>query len=289
MASQESSPGTTHCSTAARKVKASYDGLVPEGDTVWLSARQMHDALAGRELTQSDFRVPQLATVSLVGQTVLEVVPRGKHMLTRLSSGLTLHTHFRMDGTWRIYAPGAPWTGGPRWQVRVVLANPSAVAVGFRMPVVELVRDESTVVGHLGPDLLDPDFDLALAVQRLAASPDAEIGMALLDQRNLAGIGNLYRAEALFLAGLSPWTAVRDVDLPDLVRRAVALMRANLGRWKQSTTGSLRPGELHWVFERAGRPCRRCGGRIRCAEQGDPPYQRLAYWCPGCQLGPAPP
>jgi endonuclease VIII len=261
---------------------------VPEGDTVWMSARQLHQALAGRELTLSDFRVPRLATVSLVGQTVLEVLPRGKHMLTRLSSGLTLHTHFKMDGAWRVYRPGTRWTGGPDHQVRLVLGNNDAVAVGYRMPVVELVSDEASVVGHLGPDVLDDAFDLDLAVRNLAAEPDEQVGNALLDQRKLAGIGNMYRVEALFLAGLTPWTPVSDVDLDDLVRRAVAIMRANLGRWNQSTTGSLRPTEKYWVFERTGQRCRRCGGRIRSAEQGPPTRERLTYWCPDCQVGPAP-
>jgi endonuclease-8 len=261
---------------------------VPEGDTVWMSARQLHGALAGRVLTRTDFRVPQLATTSLAGQTVLEVVPRGKHMLTRLSSGLTLHTHFRMDGSWRVYRPGQRWSGGPDHQVRLVLANAEAVAVGYRMPVVELVRDEATVVGHLGPDVMDDSFDLEEAVRRLAADPEAEIGTALLEQRHLAGVGNLDRAEALFLERVTPWTRVGDVDLRAVVRRCVTLMRANRGRWSQSTTGYSRYDESHWVFERAGRPCHRCGARVLVAEQGEPPRQRLTYWCPRCQAGPAP-
>jgi endonuclease-8 len=261
---------------------------VPEGDTVWLAARRLDEALAGRVLTVSDFRVPRLATVSLVGQAVEAVVPRGKHLLFRLSSGLVLHTHFRMDGSWHLYAPGAPWAGGPDWQVRVVLANDTAVAVGYRLPVVELVEDEQSVVGHLGPDVLDDAFDADEAVRRLAADPAREIGVALLDQRNLAGLGNLYRTEVLFLSGVSPWTPAGDVDLPSVVRRSVRLMRANRHRWEQSTTGSLRAGEDHWVFERAGKPCRRCGQRILMAEQGEPPRQRLTYWCGHCQPGPAP-
>jgi endonuclease-8 len=260
---------------------------VPEGDTVWMSARQLHQALAGRVLTRTDFRVPRLATVSLAGQTVLEVVPRGKHMLTRLDSGLTLHTHFRMDGAWRVYRPGQRWAP-PAHQVRLVLENAEAVAVGYRMPVVELVRDESTVVGHLGPDVMDEEaFDADEAVRRLAAQPDREIGVALLDQRNLAGVGNLYRVEACFLEGVTPWTPVRDVDLPKMVARCVALMRFNRGRWTQSTTGSLRPHETHFVFERTGQPCRACRTRIRSGFQGEPPQERLTYWCPHCQRGPA--
>jgi len=264
---------------------------VPEGDTVWLAAQRMHQALAGRVLTRSDFRVPQLATTDLAGREVLEVVPRGKHLLTRVAGGLTLHTHFRMDGSWHLYRPGDRWQGGPDWQVRVVLENDQQVAVGYRLPVVELLETaaEASAVGHLGPDLLSQGWDAVEALRRLLAEPDAEIGMALLDQRNLAGLGNLYRTEVLFLRGLTPWVAVGDVpDLPALVEKGRRLMMANRGHGEQSTTGSLRRGEEHWVFERAGRPCRRCGTRILTAEQGAAPYARLTYWCPRCQVGPAP-
>ena len=258
---------------------------MPEGDTVWLAGRRLHEALAGKQLVLSDFRVPQLATVSLVGETVLEVVPRGKHLLTRLSSGRTLHTHFKMEGSWHLYSPGARWTGGPDHQVRVVLAVHDRVAVGYRLPVVELLptSSESDVVGHLGPDVLAEDFDLDEAVRRLGADPDREIGLALLDQRNLAGIGNVYRCEALFLRGVNPWARAGDVDLRALVKVAVRLMRANLQHVQQSTTGSLRRGEQHWVYERARQPCRRCGTLVERAEQGDPTYQRISYWCPRCQ------
>jgi len=264
---------------------------VPEGDTVWLAAQRMHEALAGRVLTRSDFRVPQLATTDLSGREVLEVVPRGKHLLTRVAGGLTLHTHFRMDGSWHLYQPGDRWQGGPDWQVRVVLENAEQVAVGYRLPVVELLETaaEATAVGHLGPDLLSDGWDADEALRRLRVEPDAEIGMALLDQRNLAGLGNLYRTEVLFLRGLTPWVTVADVpDLPALVEKGRRLMVANRGHWEQSTTGALRRGEEHWVFERSGRPCRRCGTRILTAEQGAAPYARLTYWCPRCQVGPAP-
>ena len=267
---------------------------MPEGDTVWLAALRMREALAGRVLTRSDFRVPQLATTDLTGREVLDVVPRGKHLLTRLTGGLSLHTHFRMDGSWHLYRPGDAWTGGADWQVRVVLANEEWQAVGYRLPVVELLptAEEDRVVGHLGPDVLDDGFDEAEALRRLRAEPAREVGMALLDQRLLAGLGNLYRCEVLFLRGLSPWTTVGVVpDLPALVRTGRRLMRANRGHWEQTTTGSLRRGEDHWVFERTGRPCRRCGTRVQSAEQADPDapaYARLTYWCPHCQPGPSP-
>jgi endonuclease VIII len=264
---------------------------VPEGDTVWLAGRRLDESLGGRVLTGSDFRIPKLATTDLAGQTVTTVISRGKHLLTRLDSGLTLHTHFEMDGSWHLYRPGSRWSGGPDWQVRVVLTNADWHAVGYRLPVVDLLptRDESTVVGHLGPDILGPDWDPDEAVRRLRAEPDREVGLALLDQRNLAGIGNLYKAETLFLSGVTPWTLVRDIDdLVGVVRRAHRLLEANKSRWQQSTTGDLRRGEQHWVFERTGRPCRRCGERVLMAVQGDPPRERLSYWCPHCQRGPAP-
>ena len=263
---------------------------MPEGDTVWLAARRLHDALAGRVLVRTDFRVPQHADADLRGRSVLEVVARGKHLLTRIEGGTTLHTHFRMDGTWHLYRPGDRWTGGPEWQVRAVLENPEWQAVGYRLPVVELLptADEHRVVGHLGPDVLGPDWDPEEAVRRLEADPEREVGQALLDQRVLAGPGNLYRVEALFLEGTSPWARAADAPLRRLVDRLHRLMRANRDHWKQSTTGSLRPGEDHWVFERQGRPCRRCGTRVLSAEQGPAPQQRLTYWCPHCQPGPAP-
>ena len=268
---------------------------MPEGDTVWLAARRLHDALAGSTLTRTDFRVPQLATVDLTGRSVLEVLSRGKHVLTRIGGTgeqeVTLHTHLRMDGAWHLYRPGDRWRGGPAWQVRVLLETPDWAAVGFRLPVVELLprAREADAVGHLGPDLLGPDWDPAEAVRRLAAAPGTEIGSALLDQRNLAGIGNLYKAEVCFLAGVSPWTPVGAVrDLAGVVERARTLLEANRAHPQQVTTGDLRRGRRHWVFERAGQPCLRCATRVERAAQGEPPYQRLTYWCPRCQPGPSP-
>ena len=265
---------------------------MPEGDTVWLAGRRLHDALAGRPLVRSDFRLPQLAATDLTGRTVTEVRSRGKHLLLRIDDDLTLHTHFRMDGSWHLYRAGQRWRGGPQWQVRVVLENVEWTAVGYRLPVVELLarEREDEAVGHLGPDILGADWDLQEAVRRLAANPDRELGIALLDQRNLAGIGNLYKAEACFLSGVSPWARVGDVpDLRAVVGRAARLLQANKDTVRQVTTGDTRPGQGSWVFERAGRPCRRCGTTVRSAEQGEPPRARLTYWCPRCQPGAEPP
>lgn len=260
---------------------------MPEGDTVYLSARRLHAALAGEQIAASDFRLPRLATADISGRTVLEVVPRGKHVLMRLDDGQTLHSHFRMDGSWRVYRAGQPWRG-PAHEVRIVLTTSTRHAVGYRLHDVALTptSEEPGLVGHLGPDLLGPDWDVREAVRRLLARPEREIGPALLDQRNLAGIGNLYKSEVLFLRGLSPWTPVSDVADPNaLVSLARRLLVANRDRWEQITTGDGRSGQEFYVYERTGRPCRRCGTRIASAEQGDPPPRRLTYWCPHCQPG----
>ena len=259
---------------------------MPEGDTVWLSCRRLNAVLAGQVLTGCELRVPALATTDLVGVRVVEVVSRGKHQLFRFGNGYTLHTHFRMDGSWRIYSRGRRWTGGPAFQIRGVLSTADHDAVGYRLPVVDLLRtaEEDRAVGHLGPDLLGPDWDPAEAVRRLAREPDRAIGEALLDQRNLAGIGTFYRAELLFLQGLHPRTPVRAVaDLDRLVHRAHQLLAANRARWEQSSTGDLRPDRRSFVFERVSRPCRRCGTQIQTEEFGLAGQERRSYWCPRCQ------
>jgi endonuclease-8 len=264
---------------------------MPEGDVVWLAAKRLRGALAERTLTRSDFRMPALSTVDLSGHVVRDVVARGKHLLFRFDSGLTLHTHFKMDGTWRIFRRGERWRGGPSWQIRAVLENAGWQAVGYRLPVVELLptAEESRVVGHLGPDLLGPDWDLAEAVRRIAATPDRQIGLALLDQRNLAGIGNLYKAETCFLRGVSPWMPIKEVpDLFGMITLAHQLLDANKEGHTQCTTGDTRRGRSHWVYGRAHQPCWRCGTRIAVALQGEAPADRVTYWCPSCQPGPAP-
>ncbi|MDO5499516.1 MAG: DNA-formamidopyrimidine glycosylase family protein [Propionibacteriaceae bacterium] len=263
---------------------------MPEGDTVFRSCAALHRALAGHRLTRAELRVPQHAAADLVGMTVLEVLARGKHQLTRLDAGLTLHTHLRMDGTWRIVRPGER-TPGPAHQIRALLATAASTAVGLRLPVVELLRttDEHAVVGHLGPDLLGTEgapggWDEAEALRRLGSDPGRTLGEALLDQRNLAGIGTFYRAEICFLQGIHPRTPVGAVrDLPRVARRARQLLQANITRATQVTTGIDRRGQRAWVFERPGQPCWRCGTLIEVEEFGLFGQERLSYWCPGCQ------
>ncbi|MDL4771452.1 DNA-formamidopyrimidine glycosylase family protein [Actinomadura xylanilytica] len=262
---------------------------MPEGDVVWLAARRLHEALAGRPLTRSDFRVPRLAATDLRGRTVREAVPRGKHLLVRVEGGFTVHTHLLMEGRWQIRRAGPP----PRdHRVRLILANAEWQAVGYSLGVVELLRtaDEAAAVGHLGPDLLDPGWGPALAaeaVRRLGERPGRAVGEALLDQSGLAGIGNVYKAEILFLRGVHPWTPVGEVNgLPDLVELSHRLLDANKERHGHVTTGDLRRGHTHWVYGRAGRPCRRCGTPIQRAGQPSDAGERVTYWCPRCQPAP---
>ncbi|QIK76243.1 Fpg/Nei family DNA glycosylase [Nocardioides piscis] len=258
---------------------------MPEGDTVYRAARLLDRSLSGRVLTRTDFRVPQHATADLSGATVTRTLSRGKHILTRTDTGLTLHTHLKMEGAWQVYRPGASWRR-PASQVRVLLSVEGATAVGFSLGIVELVEtaDEDQVVGHLGPDLLGPDWDEPEALRRLEADPARELIAALLDQRNLAGIGNMYAAELCFTSGVHPSRPIADVpDLPRLVRRAKQMLELNKERAVQSTTGDLRPRERMWVYRRDKSPCRRCGTPVKVAMRGEPGRERAAYWCPTCQ------
>jgi len=195
-----------------------------------------------------------------------------------------LGRHLRMDGTWRV-RPAAERTGDNH-RIRLVLANDDWQAIGYQLGVVELIRisEEAKVTGHLGPDLLGPDWDSAEAVRRLSAEPDRPIGEALLDQRNLAGLGTWFAAEMLFLRGIDPWRTVGSIeDLAALVDLGHRLLDANKTRPGHTSTGDTRPGRDSWVYGRAGRPCRRCGTVIKRGEQGPPGQERLRFWCPNCQ------
>lgn len=228
--------------------------------------------------------------MDLAGSVVREVRPAGKHLLMRFEHGDTLHSHLRMDGAWHVYEPDARWRR-PAHQARAVLATADRVAVGFNLHDLRLLptREESRVVGHLGPDLLAPDWDEAheaAAVRRLLAVPEREIGIALLDQTVLAGVGNLYKTEVCFMLGVSPWTPVADVDSVRAVRLCHDLLLRNAWHPEQSTTGGPR-GSQHWVYRQ--RTCRRCHGPVRRRTQGVGAHEeRVTYYCPNCQPGPGP-
>lgn len=314
---------------------------MPEGDSIWRAAAELHKALAGQTLVSSDFRVPRFATLNLAGWTVFEVVPRGKHLLMRLlepteaspvatgpagdagsaaasqgdagsaeaslaeagsaESGpprraLTIHSHLKMEGSWQVYAPGGRWRK-PGHTARCVLRTATADVVGFSLGILEVIPtpDESRVVGHLGPDLLGPGWDAEEAVRRLRAAPETPIGVALLDQRNLAGIGNIYRCEACFLAGVHPASPVSAVkDLAAMLTEAKGLLEANLGPGRRMTRGTAFPGVRgiprsgFWVYGREHQPCLRCGTPIRRGLLGPASglEDRTIYFCPKCQPGP---
>lgn len=256
---------------------------MPEGDTIFRTARRLDEALAGHEVTRFDIRVPRAATVDLRGQLVHGAVPRGKHLLLRIGDS-TLHSHLRMDGAWFLYRPGERWRH-PAFRVRAIVGTREREAVGVDLAMVEIVptRDEEQLVGHLGPDPLAEDWDPAEAARRVGADARS-IHVALLDQRNVAGFGNEYAAELLFLRGVLPTTPATEVDTAALIDLGARTIHANRERSGRTFTGVARPGQTTWVYGRAGRPCRRCGTLIRRGELGaDPTKERITFWCPTCQ------
>jgi endonuclease-8 len=273
---------------------------VPEGDSIFRAARALHRALAGRTVTRFESVFAHLTnpieTQALVGQTVARVDARGKHLLMWFSGGLVLRTHMRMHGSWHIYRPGERWQRSQQ-DMRIVVATPDILAVAFMVPVAEFIRasaiDRAESLRDLGPDVLGTDFDSTAAVARLQKQGDMEIADALLDQRAVAGIGNVYKSETLFATRINPFTPVSRMtgeQLEAVVARAVTFMRANVTddssgmatyRGPRRTTGRFDPGARFWVYGRAGQPCRRCGTAIARAKQG--PHARSTYWCPHCQ------
>jgi endonuclease-8 len=262
---------------------------VPEGDTIWRAARALHAALAGKKVLAFASALPAVTAaaqkLNVLGRTIEAVEARGKHLLFRFSGGPVLHTHQGMRGLWRLQRR----TAAARWppSARAVIETADVVAVCSLAPVVELLSPAQAavhpVLSRLGPDLLGPGFDAEAARRRLRARRDLEIGEALLDQTALAGIGNVYKSEVLFLCGVSPFARVRDLDdatLDRLVARAGELMRRNVVPSGPRRVPGLAPGRV-WVYGRSGQPCLRCGTAIRRAVQGGQP--RSTYFCPRCQ------
>lgn len=271
---------------------------MPEGDTLVRTAAGLRPHLVGRDVTgartQGPGPVPHVQR--LVGRRIDAVEAHGKNLLIRFDGGLELRTHLRMHGSWHRYRPGERWRR-PAARARLVIEVPGSVAVCFDAPVVELFEQRAEhlhpSLSKLGPDLLAEPFDASEAARRLRAPAraDLEIAVALLDQRALAGIGNVYKNEVLWIERQSPFAAVRDVDdetLGRLITTAHRLLRANVdvrrGPERVTTAGDrAAPGALY-VYGRGGRPCRRCGARIAVTRQGaDLP--RTTYWCPRCQGG----
>lgn len=276
---------------------------MPEGDILRLVAGRLDEALTGRELVRADLRWPSAAESGLAGRTVVGNVPYGKHLFTRLDDGRSLHTHLRMEGSWRIARTGSRDARGADPNVRVVLANEWWTALGHRIGMLHVLRttDERLVTGALGPDVLADDFPttgLAEAVARLRADDAAggtgprhqpgreasgvPVAEALLDQHLVAGIGTIYTAESLFAERVYPWTSVRDVeDLDGLLLRARELMQRTVAHGFDP-----RAGVVRHVHGRTRKACHVCGTPVAEGTANELPYQRPIFWCPSCQRPP---
>ncbi|MEP7765251.1 DNA-formamidopyrimidine glycosylase family protein [Sanguibacter sp. 25GB23B1] len=255
---------------------------MPEGDTVLLTARRLDAALSGRTLDRAELRWPRVPVGDLAGLVVVETRAYGKHLLTRFDDGRTLHTHLRMDGSWRVARTGTPGASARGAFVRAVLANDTWTCIGHRLGMLDLVRtrDEHQLVGHLGPDILADDFTEHL--ERLVpdgtvAEPFAGrlVGELLLDQTFVAGIGTLFACEGLFRLEMWPWAAARDVDVSTLL----LVIRRHMLRGVTAPVD----GRQVKVHARAGRPCARCRTPLARGTVGSAPTDRPMFYCPSCQ------
>jgi endonuclease-8 len=274
---------------------------MPEGDTIFRTARTLNRALAGGTVTRFESVFPHLTRVDhdqpLRGRVVERVESRGKHLLLWLSGNLVLRTHMRMNGSWHLYRPGERWQR-PHHEMRIVIATPMFEAIAFGVPVAEFLSaadvERQADLRELGPDPLSEAFVQDEAIVRIAERGDVEVADALLDQRAIAGIGNIYKSEILFACGVSPFTPVRDLDretIARLVTTATRLLRANVAEASSSgivtytgprrTTGRGDPSARLWVYGRGGKPCRRCGTPVSRRKQGA--HARSTYWCERCQ------
>jgi endonuclease VIII len=266
---------------------------MPEGDTISRAARTMGRTLTGRTVIRFESTFPAVTRVDvdhpIAGRTIESVTSRGKHLLVAFSGGLVLHTHMRMNGSWHLYRPTDRWRR-PRRDMRIFIGTPDVVAVAFNVPVAELLSARElahhSALTALGPDLLDPNFDRAEALVRMRSQPDLSLGDVLLNQRVIAGIGNVLKSETLFLAGANPFVRVESLDEASLgkivdVARDVIHLSASPNGVGRRTTRSMNPAETLWVYGRSGRPCRKCGSTIVANKTG--PDARLTYWCPECQ------
>ena len=273
---------------------------MPEGDTIYRAAATLHKALAGHRVVRFDSVFPSLTRVHddqpLTAMTIDKVESVGKHLLMHFSGALVLRTHMRMSGSWHIYRPGERWRRNSR-DMRILLATADFEAVGFNIHVAEFIADKDLArheaLSRLGPDLLGDTFDRTEAIRRLREQAAVPIADALLKQSVLAGLGNVYKSEALFACGISPFVPVAnlsDQQLTALVEAGRHLLQANVvvsasglrpDGGSRRTTGRDSPSERLWVYGRARMPCRKCGATIEVRKQGLD--ARLTYWCPNCQ------
>jgi endonuclease-8 len=256
---------------------------MPEGDTILSAARRVGEALVGKPIVEIQTPQPRHALdrwpERLGGRAVRAVDARGKHLFIRFEGDLTLHSHLRMTGQWGVYRRGERWRRSAR-RAWLVIRTERHEVVEFDGPVLELLTDSRTRfdrrLAALGPDLLAADFDERRFLELLRSDDQTRgVGDALLDQRNLAGVGNMWKAEGCFMAGVDPWRPLRELSDAEAIALVGALRPAML-----ASADGRRPGP-RWVYDRAGLPCRRCGTPIRARGQGDD--NRTTYWCPACQ------
>lgn len=271
---------------------------MPEGDTIFRAARTLNAALAGKVVRRFETRLAHLARVDdntpIAGRIIERVVPIGKHLIIEFSGGLHLRTHLRMNGSWHIYRPGERWMKR-RDAMRLVIETDDFVAVGFDIPVAEFLDDRAVVrqedLRRIGPDTLGERFDVDDVVARMRARDDSEIANVLLNQRVIAGIGNIYKSETLFICRINPFSQVSDLSDETLktisnTARKILQHSAAVDRPARHHTGSLDSAKNLWVYGRRGEPCRRCGTLIEYRKQGSD--VRGTYWCPRCQPALAP-
>jgi endonuclease-8 len=273
---------------------------MPEGDTIFRAARTLDRALGGKQITRFETQLPQLARVDydtpVRGRIVERVEAVGKWMRMYFSGDLILVTHMLMSGSWHIYRPGERWQR-PQVQMRIVIETPEFVAVAFQVPIAEF-HTAATLARHrseqLGPDVLSPEFDPASAVARFRSRPELEVGVAVLQQHLIGGLGNVFKSEVCFVSRINPFRLVgslSEAELDSLIRNARELMSANVTdaagdgivtyTGLRRTTGRADPSARLWVYHRRGEPCRACGSSIVARKQGVD--ARTTFWCPNCQ------
>ena len=256
---------------------------MPEGDTIRRLADKIGQRFTGERCLRCVTRDPRLVGVDLSGASVISVDAIGKHLFIRFDNGATLHSHLLMTGSWTV----GPVAREPEWRRRIELWMESGRLTGIDLPIVEVIPTtrEAEVVGHLGPDLCGPEApDVDEVVERLRRDPLAALAAALLDQRNVAGFGNIYAIEVPFIAGVSPNQPVGGVDgLRLIVGLGTALIRTNAERGPQNTTGRRLDTAEHWIYGRRGRPCPICATSLDGWDEPTSPWKRVSVWCPECQ------